>query len=262
MTPGVGNGGQTQSCRRCLWDRVGQQRTDHGHWRLTSTKSLNSRNESKMDFTPVHRSDCPNGKKKESENTSQHASVPSFLQHEAVPTINDWRKICSVTDTVLNVEHCKTAWWMVKTIRGSGTEATLYGFFNDPPCNQSGRSNGSIEVYFQQEPPVRLRHTPGQVSYDAMWDHPILWLAPDVPSKSPNDGVLHQPTVDTRNEKSFRTAMASFGQDYSECVVPTVCRKNSNATFQLMAGLGRNVCRRRHRPNAEIVPRRMSLQAS
>ena len=34
MTPGVGNGRQTRPCRRCLWDRVGQQRTNHGHWRL------------------------------------------------------------------------------------------------------------------------------------------------------------------------------------------------------------------------------------
>ena len=78
-----------------------------------------------MDSTPVHRSDCPNGKK-EVENTSQHASLPSFLQHEAVSTISDWRNICSVTDTVVNVEHCKTTWQMVKTIRGSGTETTLY----------------------------------------------------------------------------------------------------------------------------------------
>ena len=45
------NGGETRSCRRCLWDRVGQQRTSHGHWRLTSTKSLNSRNERK--WTPL-----------------------------------------------------------------------------------------------------------------------------------------------------------------------------------------------------------------
>ena len=37
-----------------------------------------------------------------------------------------------------------------------------------------------------------------------MCDHPILWLAPDVPSESPNDGVLHQPTVDTRNEKDVQ----------------------------------------------------------
>ena len=36
---------------------------------------------------------------------------------------------------------------------------------------------------------------------DATLDHPILWLAPDVPSKSPNDGVLHQPAVDTKNGK-------------------------------------------------------------
>ena len=49
-----------------------------------------------MDSTPVHRSDCPHGKK-ESEDTSQHASLPSLLHHEAVSTINDWRKICSVT---------------------------------------------------------------------------------------------------------------------------------------------------------------------
>ena len=142
-----------------------------------------------MNSTPVHRSDCPKGKK-ESENTSQHASLPSFLQHEAVSTINDWGKICNVTDTVVKVENCTTTWQMVKTVRGSGAEATLNGFFNDSRCNQSGRSNGSIEVYFQQEP-----------SDDAMWDHPILWLVPDVPSKSPNDGVLHQPTVDTKNEK-------------------------------------------------------------
>ena len=37
--------------------------------------------------------------------------------------------------------------------------------------------------------------------YDATGDHPILCDAPDVSDESRNDGVLHQPTVDTKNEK-------------------------------------------------------------
>ena len=86
---------------------------------------------------------------------------------------------------------------------------------------------------------------------DAMCDHPILWLAPDVPGKFPNDRVLHQPTFDTKNEKVFSDDDGQHRTRFFECVVPTVCRKKSNATFQLMAGLGKNMCRRRHRPNAE-----------
>ena len=154
-----------------------------------------------MDTTPVHRSDCPNGKKK-GENTGHHASLPSFLQHEAASTINDWRKICSVTDTVVNVEHCKTTWQMVKTIRGSGAETTLYGFFKHSRCNQSAEAMGALGVLSTETICEAEAHSwAGVVVYDAMWDHPILWLVPDVPSKSPNDGVQHQPTVDTKNEK-------------------------------------------------------------
>ena len=93
---------------------------------------------------------------------------------------------------------------------------------------------------------------------DAMCDHPILWLAPDVPGKFPNDGVMHQPTFDTK-------VFSDDTGQHRTIFLNVQCRlyaEKSNATFQLMAGLGRNVRRRRHRPNAEIVPRQMSLQAS
>ena len=63
-----------------------------------------------------------------------------------------------------------------------------------------------------------------------------------------------------RKGRTGRRCPTSFKT--SECVDPTVCLKKSNATFQLMAGLGRKVCCLRHRHNAEIVPRRRSIQAS
>ena len=50
----------------------------------------------------------------------------------------------------------------------------------------------------------------GVVVHDPMWDHPILWFAPGVPSKSPNDGVLHQPTVDTNHEQVVMDDVEQF----------------------------------------------------
>ena len=41
--------------------------------------------------------------------------------------------------------------------------------------------------------------------------------------------------------------MASLGQDFWKCGADCMPKK---VELQLMAGLGRNVCRRRHRPNA------------
>ena len=65
-----------RSWRRCLLERVGQQRTSHGHCKLTSTRSLNSTNEKKR--TPRLHIDIPDGSK-ESNNASHHTAFPSFL---------------------------------------------------------------------------------------------------------------------------------------------------------------------------------------
>ena len=115
---------------------------------------------------------------------------------------------------------------MVNTIRRSGTEATLNGFFNDSRCNQSGRSNGSIEVYFQQEPSVRLRHTPGQVSLcttqcrtiPSFGLHPIFQVS--LPTM---EFCISQPLIQETKNRLGRRWPAS--DRISECVVPTVCRK-------------------------------------
>ena len=146
-------GKSVRSCRRF----VGSGTTTHQSWTLQADRFQIPQFDEGVDPTPVHRSDIPDGCK-ESNNVSQVASFPSFLYHEAVPSINDWWQIGSITDAIVNVKHCETTPQMVEINR-----KTLHGFVNDSRCNQSGRSDGGIEVYFQQKPSVRLRHIPWQV---------------------------------------------------------------------------------------------------
>ena len=78
-----------------------------------STRSLNSRNEKK--WTP--RRCIDRTVQIRASTLPSHRSCDMRLCRPSI--------IGSVTDTVANVEHCKTTWQMVKTIRGSGTETTL-----------------------------------------------------------------------------------------------------------------------------------------
>ena len=48
---------------------------------------------------------------------------------------------------------------------------------------------------------IEAHSSANAVVYGATLDHPILWLALDVPSKSPSDVILHQPTARAENGK-------------------------------------------------------------
>ena len=58
-------------------------------------------------------------------------------------------------------------------------------------------------MYFQQKTicVIEAHSSASAVVHGATLDHPILWLARDVPDKFPHDVILHMPTADTENGK-------------------------------------------------------------